>query len=277
MVGVTGIAIVGTFLVPRGLAWAFGAAFAVGVPWEYFVALELGGLSHVLLDAMDHWSVPIWAPFSKIEYHFDADRIMNVGAMSFTVISYGLMLYERGRVPLWVWETTTWLLLLMALLYLGVRLTGRWRIERVRRREGFTDVIPQANPLIFLLVEEAGSPGQARVRYATYHFLKGFLGAPKTLEFPLGEATAGPVANGDEAIRRSYGPALAESWVLGETHHFAAVKSTHGCYEVYWHSLEMTFWGRSAGVIARVDATTGAVETRTAWRVADRWAGAEPS
>lgn len=276
IVGVTVIAIAGTFLVPRGIAWVFGAAFATGVPWAYFLAMELGGLSHVLLDAMDHWSVPIFAPFSKVEYHFDADRIVNVGAMSFTVGSYAIMLYERGRVPLWVWEATTWVLLLMALTYLVVRLTGRWRIERVRKREGFTDVVPQANPLVFLLVEEESSVDRAKVRYAKYHFLRGFVEPPRTLELPLHGGAVGPVASPEEAVRRSYAPAMARSWVLGETHHFAEVKPSPGCYEVFWHSLEMTFWGRAAGVIARVDAATGAVETRGVWRAPDRWAGPAP-
>jgi membrane-bound metal-dependent hydrolase YbcI (DUF457 family) len=271
LVGVTGIAIVGTFLVPRGLAWVFGAGFAAGVPWDYFVALEIGGLSHVLLDAMDHWSVPIFAPFSEVEYHFDADRIINVGAMSFTVISYGILIYERGRVPLVAWELTTWALLLMAITYLVVRLTGRWRIERVRRREGFTDVIPQSNPLVFLLVEEASTPEGRRVRYGKYQFLRGFVGPIRTLALPGSDPAPGPVTGADEAARRSHGASLAASWVLGETHHFAEVRSAPGCYEVFWHSLEMTFWGRAAGVIARVDSTTGAVETRTSWGSPERW------
>jgi membrane-bound metal-dependent hydrolase YbcI (DUF457 family) len=271
LVGVTVLAIVGTFLVPRGIAWAFGAAFANGVPWAYFVALEIGGLSHVLLDAMDHWSVPIFAPFSATEYHFDADRIVNVGAMSFTVISYGLMLYERGRVPLILWEATTWVLLVLAVVYFVVRLTGRWRIEIVRRREGFTDVIPQANPLTFLLVDERTTPDGEIVRYATYRFLHGFVAPPRVLELPRHEAAPGPVASADDAIRRSYLPALGRSWVLGETHHFAEATAAPGGYQVFWHSLEMTFWGRAAGVVVRVDAASGAVELETAWRVPGRW------
>src|SRR5579871_6844658 len=44
LLGVTVLAVVGTFVVPRGIAWAFGSAFAVGAPWAYFVALELGAL-----------------------------------------------------------------------------------------------------------------------------------------------------------------------------------------------------------------------------------------
>ncbi len=271
LLGVTVLAVVGTFVVPRGIAWAFGSAFAVGAPWAYFVALELGGLSHVLLDAMDHWSVPIFAPFSKVEYHFDADRIMNVGAMSFTVISYGVMLYERGRVPIWLWALTTYLLLVLAVTYLIVRLTGRWRIEGVRRREGFTDVIPQANPFVFLLVEERSSPDRGLIRYAKYHFLRGFLGPPRSLDLPRREPPAGPVSDPEDAVRRSYAAALAGSWVLGETHHFAEARPSAGGYEVFWHSLEMTFWGRSAGIIARVDAATGRVETESRWRAPARW------
>jgi len=276
LVGVTAIAVIGTFLVPRGIAWAFGAAFATGVPWAYFVALEIGGLSHVLLDAMDHWSVPIFAPFSKVEYHFDADRIVNVGAMAFTVISYGLMIYERGRVPLMVWEATTWVLLVLAVLYFVVRLFGRWRIERVRRREGFTDVIPQSNPFAFLLVEERPAGDRSLIRYAKYDLLRGFVGTTRSLELPGAPVAPGPVQGPDDAVRRSYAPAMARSWVLGETHHFAEVTLSPGGFQVFWHSLEMTFWGRAAGVIARVDAVSGAIEVETAWRAPERWARSVP-
>lgn len=266
IVGVTVIAAVGTLVVPWLLAWIFGAAFAVGSPLIYFVALEIGGLSHVFLDALDHWSVPIFAPFSEHEYHFDADRIFNLGAMIFTVVAYAAMLYERGRTPLWVWQFTAWILLGLALIYFAVRLTARWRAGIVQRREGFTDVIPQVSPFVFLLVEERTSPEGRTMRYAPYHLLRGFVTPPKQLFLPSRPAAEGPVHDSADAVQRSYAPSLKESWVLGETHHFAEVRQRPGGYDVHWYSLEMVAFGRAGGVIAAVDAATGAVVAKSSWR-----------
>jgi membrane-bound metal-dependent hydrolase YbcI (DUF457 family) len=266
IVGVTAMAVAGAFLTPYVLAYFFGSGFSAGSPLLYFIAWEAGGLSHVLLDALDHWAVPIFSPFSHVEYHFDADRIVNLGAMIFTGVSYGVLLYERGRVPVILWELTSWVLLLLAALYIGIRLLVRWRIGAVRRRDGFTDVVPQANPLEFLLVQEALGPGQVRMRFARYHLRRGYLTPPRLLEVTGGSAVTGPVQNRAQALDRSYAPALKEAWTLGETHRFAEVIDLPSGFEVFWYSLEFTFFGRAAGVVAKVDSTTGDVVTRSVWR-----------
>jgi membrane-bound metal-dependent hydrolase YbcI (DUF457 family) len=270
ILGVTVIAALGTWLVPLAIGHFFGPGFAAGAPGYYFLAMEAGGLSHILLDALDHWSVPVFAPFSQVEYHFDADRIVNVGAMTFTVVSYGLMLYERGRVPLWFWEVTAWTLLALAATYFAVRLTGRWRAGRVARRDGYTDLVPQANPFIFLLVHEELTPERAEVRFAPYHLLRGYLKEPRTLSVSKGSPGPLPVRDASEALERSYGPALEQAWALGETHHFGEVVASGTEYEVFWYSLEFSFFGRSAGAVAWVDAATGKVRTRSVWRAPPR-------
>ena len=266
ILGVTIIAAVGTFTVPHALAWAFGPSFGEGSPLFFFVALEIGGLSHVLLDAMDHWSVPIFAPFSKQEYHFDADRIMNFGAMSFTVFSYGIMIYERERVPLWIWEGTAWLLLLAAALYFVVRLTARWRVGIVKKRQGFDDVIPQVNPSVFRLVGRWEAEGMLHLRSARYNLRREALSEVESLSIPLTPPDELPVASAMDALARSYRPALRASWILGETHHFGKAGVSGDGFEVFWYSLEMVFFSRAAGVLARIDRETGKVTTRTAWR-----------
>jgi len=266
IVGVTGVAVAGTFLVPHTLAWAFGPGFGDGSLVYFFVALEVGGLSHVLLDAMDHWSVPIFAPLSKQEYHFDADRIMNFGAMAFTVFSYGIMIYERGRVAVWIWEITTYLLLLATAVYFGARLVARWRAGVAQKRLGFGHVIPQANPLVFTLYGRTESPEGLDLKFAQYHLIRGVRGDLRSVTLPLSSSGSPSVLTPTEALTRSYRPALRSSWFLGETHHFGTARPVPGGFEVFWYSLEMAFFGRAPGVVARVDATTGAVTTRTAWR-----------
>lgn len=267
LVGVTVIALVGTWLIPLSFAQAFGSGFASGNGFAYFVALEIGGLSHVLLDAMDHWSVPIFAPFLNREYSFDADRIANFGAMAFTVIAYAALLDERGRAPIWLWQLTSEVLLVGVLAFFGVRLGTRWWVEGPRKAGGYSSVIPQVNPFRFVLYSERSlDNGSQELRYAAYSLLGRISGPPRVVEaFPT-EPTPGPVSSPAEAIRVSYPACAAKSWFLKETNHFAAAKSVAGGFDVFWYTLELSFWGRFSGVVAHVEASTGAVHPEAHWR-----------
>lgn len=266
IVGVTIIAAVGCFILPPIMAWGLGSYFGQGSTIGFFAALEVGGLSHVFLDSLDHWSVPIFAPFSPREYHFDVDRILNVGSMGFTVFAYVLMLYERARVPLEVWAVTTWALLVVLLVYFAVRILGRWRAGVVQRREGYSAVIPQGNPLKFLLFREERTSERQRLQYVRYDLLRGFESPPQLVDFPLDPIAAGPTHDASWALARSYPMALNASWTLGETHHFAEVRASGAGYDIFWYSLEFGIWGRFAGVLAHVDGLTEAVTTRSQWR-----------
>jgi len=270
ILGVTLIAAVGCLVVPPFMAWGLGPGLSNGSPILFFVAMEVGGLSHVFLDSLDHWSVPIFAPFSPREYHFDVDRIMNVGSMAFTVIAYVTLIYERGRVPVALWADTTWALLGLAVLYFVIRILGRWRAGVAQKRSGFAAVVPQGNPFIFTFVGEDQARGGVRLRTARYHLLKGMLSPTRSVEIPSNPSTTLPVADEPSALARSYPTALAASWTLGETHHFAEVRSIPGGFDIYWYSLEFSFWGRSAVVLAHVESSTGAVTTRNQWRIPAR-------
>ncbi|MGI0071585.1 MAG: metal-dependent hydrolase [Thermoplasmata archaeon] len=273
IVGVTVIAAVGAAVMPRLLVGAFGASFAGGSPILYLVAMEIGGSTHVLLDALDHWSVPVFAPFSKQEYHFDADRIFDLGAMVFTVVAYAALLYERGREPVWVWDATSWVLLALASVYIGVRLLARWRAGVAAKREGFPDVIPQVNPLVFLLVDERTGEQGLSIRYAQYHLRRGFLAPAKRHSIPPGPPDSGPVRDETDALQRSYGASVKASWVLGETHHFGEARKRPGGFEVHWYSLEMVVFGRAGGVLATVDGATGRVDSETCWKAPGTFTG----
>jgi membrane-bound metal-dependent hydrolase YbcI (DUF457 family) len=266
ILGVTIIAAVGCWFVPAFMGWGLGPEFSQGTLLGFFVALEVGGLSHVLLDSLDHWSVPIFAPFSAQEYHFDVDRIVNVGSMAFTVIAYATLIYERGRVPVAIWADTTWLFLAAVLFYFTVRIVGRWRAGLVQKREGYTAVIPQGNPFFFTFFREERSSGHVKLRTVRYHLVRGFESPPKSLDIPVPSTESTPVSDEVAALSRSYSAALDASWMLGETHHFAASRAREGGFDVFWYSLEVNFWGRAAGVMAQVDSVTGAVTTGNRWR-----------
>jgi membrane-bound metal-dependent hydrolase YbcI (DUF457 family) len=263
--GVTVIAAVGAFLVPLLLASVVNPAFAAGSPLLYFLAMEGGGLSHVFLDGFTHFAVPPLAPFSKWELHLDADRAINLGTFAFTGFSFWLMLYERNRVPIPVWEATAWVLLAGYVGYLALRGTGRWQAGRVCHREGFTAVAPTGSPIVFLLVEERKDGSFVRLRHEEYHLFGGLRRTGRTIEFPRAELPPGPVANEQEALQRSYLPSLDKGRMLEMTYHSAEVRSTAGSWQVLWYSLEFTMLGRAAAVVASVDRANGAVRTQTAW------------
>jgi hypothetical protein len=232
----------------------------------FFGALEIGGLSHVFLDSLDHWAVPILAPFSPREFQFDVDRIVNVGSMAFTVISYGILIDERGRVPVEIWALTTRVLLALVTLYFAIRILARWRAGAAARRHGYSAVIPQGNPLVFRFFAEERTGERLQLRTALYHLLGDSLGSTRTLELSTNPSSSLPVTDAAGALARSYAPALAASWTLGETHHFAEVGIVPGGFAIFWYSLEFNFGGRSAGVETRVDSITGAVVTHNRWR-----------
>jgi membrane-bound metal-dependent hydrolase YbcI (DUF457 family) len=270
ILGVSVIAAVGCLLVPRAMAWGLGPNYSNGPVVAYFVALEVGGLSHVFLDSLDHWSVPIFAPFSPTEYKFDVDRIMNLGSMAFTVLAYGSLLYERGRVPVAMWTLTTYLLLTAVVAYFVIRILGRWRAGIAQRRRGYTAVIPQANPLAFVFFRERQSEGRRTIEFMPYHLLRGPDAPARAAEVSLTPPGALPIADAAQALAQSYSSAFAASWILGETHPFAEVRAVRGGFDVFWYSLEMSFWGRAAGVLTHVHSSTGAVTTENRWRVPSR-------
>ncbi len=265
VLGVTVLAVAGAFLVPLLLAAVVNPAFAAGSALLYFVAMEIGSLSHLALDGFTNYPVRPLAPFSQRELHLDADRAVNFGTLAFTAFSFWLMLYEMGRVPIPVWETTAWLLLAGYLGYLAFRGAARWRAGQAAKREGFTAVAPTDHPGVFLLIEERRDAQGVRLRHAEFHLLRGVRATGPTLEFPWSEPSPGPVATEEDALRASYRPALERGRMLEMTYHSAAVRPAPGGWKVLWYSLEFTMLGRAAAVLATVDRTTGAVETRTAW------------
>ncbi len=265
VLAVTVIAGAGAFLVPLLLSAVVSPAFAAGSALLYFLAMEVGSLSHLLLDGFTNYPVRPLVPFSNWELRLGADRAVNLGTLAFTAFSFGLMLYERGRVPIPVWEYTAWILLAGYLGYLAVRGAARWQAGRTAKREGFTAVAPTDNPGVFLLVEEARDGDRVRLRHAEYHLLRGVRAVGRTLEFPWSERAPGPVATEEEALRASYRAALRRGGMLEATYHSAAVRPVPGGWKILWYSLEFTMLGRAAAVVATVDRESGAVATRSAW------------
>ncbi len=257
LVGVTVIAAGGAIFAPL---------LAGGIWWMFFLAMELGGISHILLDGFTNFAVPPFAPFSDRQVHLDADRAVNFATLAMTAVSFTVLLTERNRTPPEIWVVTAWVLAGIYALYLTVRGLGRLRVEGIRKREGYTGVIPSGNPLRWTLIDEQVRPEGTAVRFRRYTLGRGFTGPAQELEVHPAMGASGPVAGGQEAMDRSYPAAMSRSRFLSRSYFFAEVTPAPGAFEVFWYSLEFESLGRTAGVLARVDAASGSVETRTVWR-----------
>lgn len=257
LVGVTVIAAGGAIFAPL---------LAGGIWWMFFLAMELGGISHILLDGFTNFAVPPFAPFSDRQVHLDADRAVNFATLAMTAVSFTVLLTERNRTPPEIWVVTAWVLAGIYALYLTVRGLGRLRVEGIRKREGYTGVIPSGNPLRWTLIDEQVRPEGTAVRFRRYTLGRGFTGSAHELEVHPVMGASGPVAGGQEAMDRSYPAAMSRSRFLSRSYFFAEVTPAPGAFEVFWYSLEFESLGRTAGVLARVDAASGSVETRTVWR-----------
>ncbi len=257
LVGVTVIAAGGAIFAPL---------LAGGIWWMFFLAMELGGISHILLDGFTNFAVPPFAPFSDRQVHLDADRAVNFATLAMTAVSFTVLLTERNRTPPEIWVVTAWVLAGIYALYLTVRGLGRLRVEGIRKREGYTGVIPSGNPLRWTLIDEQVRPEGTAVRFRRYTLGRGFTGPAHELEVHPAMTASGPVVGGQEAMDRSYPAAMSRSRFLSRSYFFAEVTPAPGAFEVFWYSLEFESLGRTAGVLARVDAASGSVETRTVWR-----------
>ncbi len=265
ILGISVIAVAGAFLVPRLLAAVVSPTFAAGSALLYFLAMEIGSLSHLALDGYTNYPVRPLAPFSQKELHLDADRAVNLSTLVLTAFSFGLVVYERGRVPVPVWEATVWALLAGYVGYLALRGGARWRAGRAARQEGFSGVAPTDNPAVFLLVEERRSDLGVRLRNAEYHLFRGVRATGRTLEFPWSPGVSGPVATEGEALCASYRAALRQRRMLEMSYHSAVVRPEPGGWQILWYSLEFTMLGRAAAVVSTVDRQSGAVTTRSVW------------
>ncbi len=257
--------LVGVTIIAAGGA-LFAPLLAGGLWWMFFLAMELGGISHILLDGFTNFAVPPLAPFSDRQVHLDADRAVNFATLAMTAVSFTVLLTERNRTPPEIWVLTAWVLAGIYALYLAVRGLGRLRVEGVRKREGYTGVIPTGNPLRWTLIEEAVGADGTRVRFRRYALGRGFTGPVHELKVHPEPGVAGPVGGAQEALDRSYPAAMARSRFLTRSYFFADVVPSPDAFEVFWYSLEFESLGRTAGVLARVDAASGKVETRSVWR-----------
>jgi len=257
ILGVTGFAVAGAILGPFIVS---GAS-----PLFLFMFMEVGGLSHLITDGLTNFAVPPFAPFSKVQVHLDSDRPISLFTLPLSIASLVILLSERGTVPLPVWIYTAWALLAIYVAYIAFRAFGRLKAGKAGKENGYTAVVPTGNPFSWFLVNEKEAPGSWQMRFATYSVWGGVSAPQPNISLSTTNTGSGPVRSADEAIERSYRASMDASRFLSISYRYAKVAISKEVYEVHWFSIEWLIMGRSPGVLATVDAATGAVKVRSAW------------
>ncbi|MCI4362388.1 MAG: metal-dependent hydrolase, partial [Thermoplasmata archaeon] len=202
ILGVTLVAVAGSFLLP------FLPYFPHASTLLYFVAMEIGGLSHVFLDGFTHFAVTPFLPLSLRQLRLDADVAINIAMLTLTSVTLVTLSLERGTVPFTLWVETAWLLSAIYGAYLVMRGVARWRAEVARKREGYTSVAPTTNPRVWTLLDQQDSPERYRIRYRRYRFGETAPGPERSLEVAKVGPTTGPVRTPQEALERTYAAAM---------------------------------------------------------------------
>ena len=257
VLGVTVIAAVGCFLVP------FLPYFTHASTLLYFVAMEVGGLSHLVLDGFTHYAVTPLAPFSRRMLRMDADVAVSLATLVVTGATLGILIAEHGAVPFNVWVETVWILIGVYGGYLTLRSLARWRAGVYKTRERYSAVLPTTNPWVWLLADEQDTPDRYRIRYRPLRLGAGSGPAERTMEVAKMPPAPGPVDTPQAALDRTYLAALAKNRWLSSRYHFGEAVPKGNVFEVFWYVVEAGGFGRGIGVHGDIDRTTGQMQLKS--------------
>ncbi len=257
ILGVTVIAAVGSFLVP------YLPYFTHASTLLYFVAMEIGGLSHLVLDGFTNYAVAPLVPFSGRELRLDADLAVNLVTIVLTAGTLVVLVLEHGTVAFNVWVETAWILVGVYGGYLVLRGVARWRAGLARRREGYAAVLPSASPWSWLLVDEADTPDRYRIRFRDLELGGHATGAERRMDVAKLPVAPGPVDSPQAALDRTYLAAMAQNRWLARNYHFGRAFERGNVYEVFWYMVGAGGARRNYGVRGEIDRQTGAMKLRS--------------
>jgi membrane-bound metal-dependent hydrolase YbcI (DUF457 family) len=257
VLGVTVIAAVGAFLVP------YLPYFSHASTLLYFVAMEIGGLSHLVLDGFTNYAVTPLLPFSGRQLRLDADLAVNLVTIVLTAGTLVVLVLEHGVVAFNVWVETAWILVGVYGGYLVLRGVARWQAGRVRRREGYDALVPSASPWTWLLVDEDDRPDRYRIRYRALVLGGRVSEVEHRLEVAKLPATPGPVDSPQAALDRTYLTALATNRWLSRSYHFGKALERGDVYDVWWYMIGAGGARRNYGVHGEIDRRTGTMKLRS--------------
>jgi membrane-bound metal-dependent hydrolase YbcI (DUF457 family) len=267
IIGVTIIAAAGSFLVP------YLPFFTHASTLLYFVAMEIGGLSHLVLDGFTNYEVRPLLPISGKSLRLNADVAVSTVTMCLTGVTLVVLILEHGAVAFNVWTETAWILVGVYGGYLLLRGLARWRAGTYRQRLGYEEVLPSTSPWRWLLLDERETPTRYQIRFRRLTLGSGAGDGDRTLDVAKLPPAPGPVDSAQSALERTYVSAMAESEWLARSYHFGEAVERGGIYEVWWYIVSQATGRRAYGVHAEIDRLTGAIKLRSGFL---RLPGASP-
>lgn len=257
IVGVTATSAVGSFLLPYLPYFPHASTFL------YFIAMMIGGLSHVFLDGFTHFAVSPLLPFSWREFRLDADVAINIIMLAITSVTLVTLSLERGTVPFNIWIETAWILTGIYGAYLVMRGLARWEAAKVRDKEGFSSVTPTTSPLVWMLLDKKDTPERYTVRFRRMKLGESSPSPESRMEIRKIGKTSGPVNSTQEALERTYQAAMDKnSWLAIRPHAGKAVQRGDE-FEVMWYIVEHMGFGRTLGVHGMINRNTGEMRLRS--------------
>jgi membrane-bound metal-dependent hydrolase YbcI (DUF457 family) len=257
IVGITVIAAVGSVLVP------YLPYFTHASTLLYFVAMEIGGLSHLVLDGFTNYAVRPLLPFSGRSLRLNADVAVSLVTMALTAVTLVVLILEHGTVPFGVWEETAWILVGVYGGYLVLRGVARWKAGILRQRFGYAEVLPSTSPWRWLLLEETESRDRYHIRFRRLSLGSGMTGSDRSLDVVKLPPAPGPVDSPQAALDRTYVSAMAKSEWLAESYHFGEAIEKGAVFEVWWYMVSQAAGRRAYGVHGEIDRVTGAMTLRS--------------
>ncbi len=88
-------------------------------------------------------------------------------------------------------------------------------------------------------------------------------GIDRSLDVPIRSPVPGPVSSPQEALERTYLPAMAKSEWLSRSYHFGEAVEKGPVYEVWWYIVTQATGRRAYGVHGQIDRATGTIELRS--------------
>jgi membrane-bound metal-dependent hydrolase YbcI (DUF457 family) len=257
ILGVTIVAGAGSFLLP------YLPYFPHASTLLYFIAMEIGGLSHVFLDGFTHFAVTPLLPFSWRALRLDADVAINLIMLTLTSVTLVTLSLERGTVPFTLWVETAWILTAIYGAYLLIRGVARWRAGAIGRREGYDAVMPTTLPWTWVLVSRQETPDRYSIRYRPCRFGESTPVPERAMSATKLVATPGPVQTPQEALDRTYLAAMAKNRWLERRTHFGEAVARGDVFDVVWYIVEAGRFGRTIGVRGQIDRATGEMKLKS--------------
>ena len=256
IIGITVIAAIGSLLVH--LLPYFGTASV----FLYFIAMEIGGLLHILLDGATQYSITPFAPFSTRKIAFNIDTAVNIIALMMSITATIILIAEHGSVSPAIWIETVGAIWAVYAGYFLLRIVNWRKANKTKKERGYLKAIPTINPFIWELVNCADSKKGYTIEYQQLSLFKKLTTKKRVLHIIRNRPSFGPVNSAKEALNRTYSAVLKKDRFLASRFHFGEAFAKREVYKVFWYGIGDKMFNLTFGVSGEINRRTGKTQLK---------------